>query len=110
MYRSWHSPIWDPLSLCPCLIYALIDPRTDKVRYVGRTIRSKHRPKEHLRRGGPLKRAWVEELKAVGLEPRFIGLEHGEWTLRQAIERENFWTAHYGEGLLNRESTFRRER
>lgn len=80
-------------------IYTLADPRTDLVRYVGKTTMSL--PKRLSRHLGDARRGlsthkdnWLRGLLADGLKPRVSVLETGEgedtWQ-----EREKFWIAFY---------------
>lgn len=53
-------------------IYALVDPRNDVVRYVGQTKDPKARLRQHLCKAVNARvGAWLAELAALGLEPRF---------------------------------------
>jgi len=75
------------------VIYALSDPRTEQVRYVGKTVRLDARVKDHLRdRGTNRKARWLTALVAAGLEPLVTVLQRGtdDW---QAAECA--WIAHY---------------
>lgn len=89
-------PKYTPESAQPTYIYVLIDPRTDEIRYVGKTIDIKRRFKNHCR--CELKRDkenWVRNLRAAGLRPRMQIIEtvtDGTW-----IQREQFWIAYYRE-------------
>lgn len=59
-------------------IYALVDPRTEEVRYIGYTGNLKNRYTTHCSlkdKGNPEKQAWVDELKALKLKPQLIVLE-----------------------------------
>lgn len=56
------------------IIYALIDPRTDEIRYIGKTVRSAHRRlRRHLAdsymSSNTHKDRWLRVLKALGLDP-----------------------------------------
>jgi hypothetical protein len=67
-------------------IYKLIDPRTNEVKYVGRTKCPATRLSGHIN-GGHL--GWVYELKIAGLAPI---MECIEWVSEEeAIDREGFW-------------------
>lgn len=62
------------------IVYALIDPRTDRIRYVGQTVRSaRRRLRRHLSpcylRGNTRKERWLRDLLACGLEPRIDVLQ-----------------------------------
>lgn len=75
-------------------IYALKDPRTDKIRYVGKTNQSlKARISAHfMDKCKCLRTQWMSELKSLGLRPVFIILESLEagtpWQ-----DREIYWIA-----------------
>lgn len=80
-------------------IYGLIDPRTDAIRYVGKTARLKERLYEH--QNGVKKMGhcgdWIQQLLEMNLKP--------EWTILEEVgpnenwgEREKFWIA-YGRKL-----------
>lgn len=61
-------------------IYALVDPRTDEVRYVGKTVRTPHRRlRRHLAESylvaNTHKDRWLIMLKRLGLEPKIRVLE-----------------------------------
>lgn len=61
-----------------CILYALIDPRTGDVRYVGASTRGMARPKEHGtaygRRGRTHRHAWLKQLWLKGLVPSILVL------------------------------------
>lgn len=63
------------------IIYALIDPRTDQPRYIGKTMRTAHRRlRRHLSRcyldqADTHKNRWLRQLLAAGLEPRIVVME-----------------------------------
>lgn len=81
-------------------IYTLSDPRTDRVRYVGRTVnRLSRRLNEHVRTAtrGKLKdktkEIWIMELRALGLSPRIDLIQDSS---RECFrEDETRWIAHY---------------
>jgi hypothetical protein len=61
-------------------VYALIDPRDNEVRYIGKTFRSVHRRlRRHLSpcylKGNTHKERWLRQLIARGLEPAVVVLE-----------------------------------
>lgn len=91
------------------LIYALIDPRNDQVRYVGRTSNPEERFKNHcnpLHNTTSSKREWIDELIKIGTKPIMLGLEVVE------LDKASFWERFYTElfrswgfKLLNNQET-----
>jgi hypothetical protein len=94
-------------------IYALIDPRDDAVRYVGRTDFPKQRFACHRSsmrggndRGSQVRAAWVRGLRRRGLFPEIRVLERCR--ARDAARREAHWIdAFSGPRLLNRKGLTR---
>lgn len=78
-------------------IYALLDPNTDEVRYVGKTNDIERRYREHLNiKKHPKsnhKNCWVKSLMNQGLKPSIIVLE--ESTNNNWQEREKYWITVY---------------
>ena len=74
-------------------IYALVDPRDDSVRYVGRSVKPKARLQQHLsdKTTNLEKIAWLDDLKTIGLKPALRILE--ETTADAALEVEGSWIA-----------------
>ncbi len=88
----------------PIFIYGLIDPRTDKIRYVGWCQILKRRYSEHLsdaRLGDKgYKNNWIRKLLANELKPEMVIIEETIYSLR--IEKEQYWIKYYGrENLTN---------
>lgn len=86
-------------------VYTLSDPRTNEVRYVGCTLDVKRRFNDHMRNqeGNSRKRAWIDELKAQGLQPVLFVLED-ELKEAEAFNHEAYWIVQYrdhGASLLN---------
>lgn len=79
----------------PVTIYALCDPDTFTVRYVGKTINLRKRMEAHFspnaRAITPISR-WNRSLKSAGKKPHCMILETvvGNWA-----ERERYWIAYY---------------
>lgn len=89
-------------------IYALIDPRTEQVRYVGQTKDPEQRYSGHLTNPTNDKMAqWVEELNLKGLQPDMHLIDivpRGEALRREREITESMWAAGLKTGwnLLNR--------
>lgn len=75
-------------------IYGLIDPRTDQVRYVGKSNNPKYRFWWHTSHDDDThKSRWINELKRNNLKPELIILEeipHEKW-----VEKEQWWINHF---------------
>lgn len=79
---------------CPVYIYGLVDPRTQLIRYIGKSIRPLQRLANHLNDSGKCHRThWLNELKKLGLKPEIVYLERieGGWPWQ---ESEKFWIAY----------------
>lgn len=84
--RQKPNVVYDP----PWWVYALRDPRTHAIRYVGITTHLKQRFASHRRPDGTTpKDEWVRELKAAGFSPKLEILQKGKGGDggRQAEER-----------------------
>ncbi len=63
------------------LIYGLCDPRTEELRYIGRSSTGLRRAKFHsfpstlIRDGNPHKVNWIRLLQSQGLQPKIVMLE-----------------------------------
>ena len=89
-------------------IYMLLDPRTDLVRYVGKTIQSpEKRLNAHMNERSNCHRVhWLQELRRVGLVPELVILEEikGDWPWQ---ESERYWIRYFrqqGYNLTNNTS------
>lgn len=74
-------------------IYALVDPRTCQIRYVGQTQNHPTvRLEGHLAKsdGNHIKIAWLEELHQLSLKPLVVVLEYAP-TLEKALRAEDTW-------------------
>ncbi len=87
-----------PHLLAPWIIYALVDPRNDAVRYVGRAYEPQIRLKAHIRSeraANPAKYRWLRELEKHGLHPHVEVLEGVYGSLQDADVRERVWIQHF---------------
>lgn len=78
-------------------IYALIDPRTNDVRYVGTTVRPNDRLRCHIKdceRETTHKAHWICQLLALDLRPIMQILDQGAGH-QFSVEAEQRWIAHY---------------
>jgi hypothetical protein len=82
-------------------IYALTDPRTGAVRYVGKANRPESRLRGHLKDRNDCHRVhWLRQLREEGLRPGILILEEVEQDAWQDAERN--WIEHYGfDNLVN---------
>jgi len=76
-------------------IYALIDPRDERVRYVGQAVNPARRFRKHLtdKRFSNRKRAWIDELILLEKEPIMEVIE--ECQKGTVGEREQYWITHF---------------
>lgn len=60
-----------------CWVYALVDPRTSEVRYVGASQNLRQRTREHARgfSGSQTVGKWTRELRKAGLKPQVYLLQ-----------------------------------
>jgi len=72
-------------------IYVLLDPRTNEIRYLGKTNDTKERLYGHIYEKGKLghKYKWIQQLKKNGLKPIIEVLDI------VPKEEEEFWEKHY---------------
>ena len=96
---------WSSTKLTQASIYALCDPRTDEVRYVGKANNPKSRLRSHLKprdRTLTHKDCWVASLAVLGLKPKMVILETVDADTWKAAECK--WILHYrrlGANLTN---------
>ena len=72
-----------------CYIYALLDPQTGVVRYIGKTIRPKERLKQHIDRSKKpryKKECWIKSLINKGLYPEMIIIDECDFEDSSLIE------------------------
>lgn len=100
LLRRFAMPTGNVLQIVPITkpntvyIYALLDPGTEEVRYVGKTVAPKWRYRSHLHsRNNRAKRKWILWLHERGLEPDMRILE--ECSFADADKRERVWIAEY---------------
>lgn len=78
-------------------VYALADPRTNEVRYIGCSKNVRHRYYHHMHNrenNNVVKRDWIADLKAKGIKPTLSILE--EFTSkRNALDSEVYWLQFY---------------
>jgi hypothetical protein len=73
-------------------IYALKDPRTDQFHYVGQTINPVERFRIHCSPASEVPTyEWIHELRASGLKPAFVIIDHAH--RENAQESEKWWIA-----------------
>lgn len=75
-------------------IYALCDPWTGNIRYIGQAIDIYRRYAQHLLYSTGNKKVWMDELKREAKLPTLIILESG-LTRSQANKQEMYWIAYY---------------
>jgi predicted GIY-YIG superfamily endonuclease len=78
------------------VIYALVDPRDNTVRYVGMTSDVYKRFFEHTQCGGSNfeKNAWIMEMRDQNVMPLMVELERTE-SQALARKREAYWIQHF---------------
>lgn len=82
------------------LIYALADPRTYRIRYIGQTARSATvRYKDHCRKQtrNNHRTGWLNQLHSLGFRPIMIIIE--ECNKFNWAERETYWIKYYRDTL-----------
>lgn len=110
--ESFHEVAERIVTFTTC-IYALADPRTNAIRYVGKADNPRKRlVSHHYEKRSTWKVRWLKQLSALGLVPTLIivaRVAKSDWQ-----DAERFWIAHYraqgarltnmtdgGEGLVN---------
>lgn len=76
------------------LVYGLVDPRNNAIRYVGKTIHPQQRMSNHMNEISNCHRShWLQELKRLGLTPTMIPLTiiDGLWPWQY---EEKWWIKH----------------
>ncbi len=89
--RDW-APVGSPTAEVLSAIYALIDPRTNSVRYIGKTFRPRVRLSGHI--NSPCNvgmRRWLNDMKQCGIIPSIFIIEWcADWK-----DAERFWIAEF---------------
>lgn len=85
------------MTVCTTIIYGLVDPRTQELRYVGKTTQPlRDRLRLHLSDARRVKRrhvcAWIRSLQRISIAPEIFEIDQarGDWS-----EREQFWIAYF---------------
>jgi group I intron endonuclease len=90
------------------LVYGLCDPRTQELRYIGKSCTGLDRPKRHWRTQQELSRksiktSWVKSVLKDNFEPEVVVIE--EYSTREAMaDGERFWIEYFrfiGANLTN---------
>jgi hypothetical protein len=73
-------------------VYALIDPRSGRVMYVGQSLDIDYRYRQHVNprvySGNVEKDRWISGLRASGLKPRLAILSECDWPESDEVERQ----------------------
>lgn len=106
--RSQGGPVTEPNKAKTGTVYVLIDPRNNRVRYVGATTKTlKARLQGHMTRAATRVKAWIDDLAADGLSPRIEPIDEGipESQLRDREREEITRRLIAGDRLLNEAAT-----
>lgn len=78
-------------------IYKLIDPESNKVRYIGLTFNTlKQRLKSHYNENAKShKCSWIKKLKSKGLKPIIESIEENIGSYEEACEKEIYYIDYY---------------
>lgn len=78
-------------------IYGLVDPSTNELRYVGKTIHLKQRLRKHMTRlENNRKASWIKNLKEKGIKPELVILEVIEDSDDSDWQKwESWWIAYF---------------
>jgi len=94
--KIWIHDVW---------IYALCEPDTKAIRYIGQSIKPYQRLKDHEKTGTIGIRLWIHNLKMAGKKPKILILEKADYKDRHKREFEWIQTAlRAGEDLFNQEA------
>jgi len=96
-------------------IYFLLDPRNNKVRYIGITNDPKNRLDMHIRNKEAIKespkRKWIERLAKEGLYPTMLLVARFESRVDcEKVERQLIWEFSERQKIYNSKHTYREEK
>jgi len=89
-------------------VYALVDPVTHSVRYVGRSRKLIARYSAHMSywAGNKAKTKWIKSLRRAGMRPALLVLERCKYSTVAEAERK--WIEHHrSSGMLFNDTTDR---
>lgn len=73
-------------------VYALVDPRSNRVMYVGQSVDIDYRFRQHIKPSGYdgniEKRRWIAGLESAGLKPKLVVLAECDWPESDEIETQ----------------------
>ena len=76
------------------VIYGVVDPRNQELRYVGKTVKYADRCQEHIKsKGNTHRERWFTTLRNCNVRPEFFILE--ETSLEEWRESEAFWIGYF---------------
>ena len=85
-------------SIMPYVIYGLVDPTTNLLRYIGASTSPKRRRKHHFEQPERYRKApveeWKRELRTQGLRPGFIVLDTAA-SRDEMYEKEVFYISYF---------------
>lgn len=90
----------------PHVVYAIIDPRIDRIFYIGHTGNFELRKKQHLNGSHGACAVWIDRIQKGGLKPLFLILKRYN-TYTQSLNGEKFWIETFksqGVNLANKEN------
>ncbi|WRH62063.1 MAG: hypothetical protein RSE12_17075 [Fuscovulum sp.] len=100
--KEYHAFLAEKKKIQWAYIYGLIDPRTDDVRYIGKSIRPYQRLQNHMNDVSKCHRShWLQELKRAGLRPELWIMDRIEADANwQELERDYIEHGHFADWPL----------